>query len=212
VARNASETTATAGLWREGLAVLRVDGPLAARLTADAAAALTVLGMAVGLWQGAVEVALFALVSLGQTLLRLAPLRAPVQAVTAALLWAAAVAALVDAYQRIPWLDVVMHLLVTGLLAALGTAAVLRAGWLRPGGPGAGPVDAVRAGRTLLAAGVGTLLAVLWEVGEWFGHTVLDPAIQVGYQDTVGDLAAGVLGALLAGVFLDRLVRAEPHP
>ena len=195
-----------ARLWQEAVRTLRVDGPLPVRLIADAAALLTLLSLVLGLWDSGVAVALYSLVLLGQTVVRLAPLRASVQAGTAVILLAAAWTALLDAYQLIPWLDLVMHVVATGLLAAIGTTALLRSGWLQTG-PSAG-----RAGQTLLTAGLGALLAVLWEVGEWFGHTLLDPAIQVGYEDTVGDLAAGVLGALLAGLLLDRLVKDGPWP
>ncbi|MFC0248629.1 hypothetical protein ACFFIO_08955 [Citricoccus parietis] len=195
-----------ARLWQEAVRTLRVDGPLPVRLIADAAALLTLLSLVLGLWDSGVAVALYSLVLLGQTVVRLTPLRASVQAGTAVILLAAAWAALLDAYQLIPWLDLVTHVVATGLLAAIGTAALLRSGWLQTG-PSAG-----RAGQTLLTAGLGALLAVLWEVGEWFGHTLLDPAIQVGYEDTMGDLAAGVLGALLAGLLLDRLVKDGPWP
>lgn len=206
-----------ARLWREAASTLRVDGPLPARLIADAATLLTLLSLVLGLWASGVAVALYSLVLLGQTVVRLAPLRAPVQAGTAVILVAAAWAAMLDAYQLIPWLDLVAHVVATGLLAALVTAAVLRLGWLPPkpsaradrpapwmaGAPGPA---AVRTVHTLFTAGVGALLAVLWEVGEWAGHTLLDPAIQVGYVDTVSDLAAGLIGALAAGLFLDQLV------
>jgi hypothetical protein len=195
-----------ARLWQEAVRTLRVDGPLPVRLIADAAALLTLLSLVLGLWDSGVAVALYSLVLLGQTVVRLTPLRASVQAGTAVILLAAAWAALLDAYQLIPWLDLVTHVVATGLLAAIGTAALLRSGWLQTG-PSAG-----RVGQTLLTAGLGALLAVLWEVGEWFGHTLLDPAIQVGYEDTMGDLAAGVLGALLAGLLLDRLVKDGPWP
>ncbi|NUL45765.1 hypothetical protein F7P69_11260 [Cellulosimicrobium funkei] len=194
-------------LWQEAVRALRVDGSLPARLVADAAALLTLLSLVLGLWDSTVAVALYLLVLLGQTVVRLAPLRAPVQAGTAVILLAAAWAAMLGAYQAIPWLDLVMHVLATGLLAAISAAALLRGGWLRSGTPA---VRADRIGRTLLTVGLGALLAVLWEVGEWFGHTLLDPAIQVGYEDTVSDLAAGVLGALLAGLVLDRLVEEGP--
>ncbi|XKH53065.1 hypothetical protein LG284_13950 [Citricoccus nitrophenolicus] len=195
-----------ARLWQEAVRTLRVDGPLPVRLIADAAALLTLLSLVLGLWDSGVAVALYSLVLMGQTVVRLAPLRASVQAGTAVILLAAAWAALLDAYQLIPWLDLVVHVVATGLLAAIGAGALLRGGWLQTG-PSAG-----RVGQTLLTAGLGALLAVLWEVGEWFGHTLLDPAIQVGYEDTVGDLAAGVLGALLAGLLLDRLVKDGPWP
>lgn len=210
-----------ARLWQEAVTTLRVEGPLPARLAADAAALLTLLSLVLGLWDSGVAVALYALVLLGQTVVRLAPLRAPVQAGAAVILVTAAWAAMLDAYQLIPWLDLVAHVVATGLLAALVAAAVLRLGWL-PAKPSARPDPsaqwnagvpgpaAVRTVQTLFTAGLGALLAVLWEVGEWAGHTLLDPAIQVGYEDTVGDLAAGVSGALLAGLFLDRLVKDGP--
>lgn len=201
---------AAAEVFREGWAMLRVDGPRAARITADTAAVLSLVSMVAGWWEGPVAVALFALVLLGQTVVRLAPLRASAQAATAALLLAAAWAALVGAYQLIGWLDLAMHLIVTGLLAALAASVVLRRGWLTTGdGSGADALQGARAGRILLTTGTGSLLAVLWEAGEWFGHTYLDPAIQVGYEDTIGDLTAGVLGAALAGVFLGRLVQRD---
>ena len=201
---------AAAEVFREGWAMLRVVGPRAARITADTAAVLSLVSMVAGWWEGPVAVALFALVLLGQTVVRLAPLRASAQAATAALLLAAAWAALVGAYQLIGWLDLAMHLIVTGLLAALAALVVLRRGWLTTGdGSGADALQGARAGRILLTTGTGSLLAVLWETGEWFGHTYLDPAIQVGYEDTIGDLTAGVLGAALAGVFLGRLVQRD---
>ncbi|WP_313821602.1 hypothetical protein [Citricoccus sp.] len=195
-----------ARLWQESVRTLRVDGPLPARLIADAAALLTLFSLILGLWDSGVAVALYSLVLLGQTVVRLAPLRTPVQAGTAVILLAAAWAAMLDAYHLIPWLDLVVHVVATGLLAAIGAGALLRSGWLQTSR------TATRAGQTLLTAGLGALLAVLWEIGEWFGHTLLDPAIQVGYGDTVGDLAAGVLGALLAGLMLDRLVKDGPWP
>jgi glycosyltransferase involved in cell wall biosynthesis len=37
-------------------------------------------------------------------------------------------------------------------------------------------------------------------MGEWFGHTYLDRRIQVGYTDTLSDLAADAVGALMAGL------------
>ena len=52
--------------------------------------------------------------------------------------------------------------------------------------------------------GLGATAAVLWEIGEWAGHTFLDPSIYVGYADTVGDLAAGLAGSVVAAVVLAR--------
>jgi hypothetical protein len=176
--------------------VLKVRGRWAG-LVADAAAVLCVVSLLAGLLDGVVAVALFALVLLGQVVVRLAPLRPIVQAGTALALLVAAWAAMVDAYQQVSWLDIFAHFAVTGLLAILATAAVYRSGWLRRGDTALGTV--------LLATALGVLLAVAWEFGEWVGHTYLDPAIQVGYDDTIGDLAAGLAGSLAAGVLYRRL-------
>ena len=48
------------------------------------------------------------------------------------------------------------------------------------------------------------MLAVLWEVGEWAGNAWLDRSIQVGYADTMGDLAAGLAGSAVAAVVVAR--------
>lgn len=176
--------------------VLRVEGRWTG-LVADAAVVVSGISLVAGILDSLVAAALFALVLLGLTVVRLAPLRPVVQAVTSAALPAAAWAAMVDAYQRISWLDLVAHLVVTGLLAVIVVAAVYWAGWLRPGRSAAGTI--------LLCTALGMSLAVLWEFGEWMGNAYLDPAIQVGYHDTVGDLAAGSLGAVLAGVLYRRL-------
>jgi hypothetical protein len=196
VAERTRSRTRARPLRTEAWRTLKVEGRWTG-LVADAAAVLTVVSLLAGLLDGAVAVALFALVLLGHVVIRLAPLRPAVQAATAVALPAAAWAAMADAYQRVSWLDVAAHFAVTGLLAVLVTAGVYRAGWLRPGGAAAGTV--------LLATTLGVLLAVAWEFGEWVGHTYLDPAIQVGYDDTIGDLAAGLAGALTAGVLYRRL-------
>ena len=190
-------------LWAEAWRVLKVEGRWTG-LVADAAAVLTVVSLLAGLLDGVVAVALFALVLLGHVVVRLAPLQPAVQAGTAVALPAAAWVVMADAYQRISWLDIAAHFAVTGLLAVLATAGVYRAGWLRPG--------ATAAGTVLFATALGVLLAVAWEFGEWVGHTYLDPAIQVGYDDTIGDLAAGLAGSLAAGVLYRRLTTDGSTP
>ncbi|MFC6697092.1 hypothetical protein [Nocardioides daphniae] len=117
----------------------------------------------------------------------------------------AAWAALLDWYVAVSWLDLLVHALATGLVGVMAWDLLHRLGVLAPGtGPGA-----VRVAALVGITSLGALLAVLWEFGEWFGHTVLDPAIQVGYDDTVTDLAAGLVGAFLAGVAARGLVSAE---
>lgn len=83
--------------------------------------------------------------------------------------------------------------------------------WLRRRGSSAGA--AVRLlGPTLcwaaLVSAVGTL-GVLWEVAEWIGHRWITAEIGVGYEDTVTDLAANLIGAAAASGWVLRTVEAR---
>ena len=46
----------------------------------------------------------------------------------------------------------------------------------------------------------------MWEFAEWAGNNYITNEISVGYEDTLGDIAAGGAGSMVAGVALD-LVR-----
>ena len=52
----------------------------------------------------------------------------------------------------------------------------------------------------LTVTGAGALLAVLWEVGEWFVFLRAGIEVERLYQDTLGDELLGSCGALLAGL------------
>jgi hypothetical protein len=105
-------------------------------------------------------------------------------------------AALLDWYAAVPGLDLVVHALTTGLVAVLVWECLTRLPW---------PAQAYR---TLSPVGVAVavtastmVLAALWELGEWIGHTRLDSRIQVGAVDTATDLLAGLLGAAAVGAW-----------
>lgn len=76
------------------------------------------------------------------------------------------------------------------------TALVVGA-WLRRRGTEAGQAVALLgpglAGLGIAAAAVA--LGVVWELAEWWGHTAVTPEIGVGHTDTIGDLAADLVGA-----------------
>lgn len=121
-------------------------------------------------------------------------------------LLAAGWAGALDLYQRISWLDVVMHLVVTGLVAAVGHLVVARVtgAVVDPVLPAA---LRVRVGSVGVTTALGLGLSVLWEVGEYLGNTYVDASIHVAYRDTVGDMALGGLGSLAAGLLLVRAGR-----
>ncbi|SDR79692.1 Glycosyl transferase family 2 [Paraoerskovia marina] len=111
-------------------------------------------------------------------------------------------AAQLEWYRAVPWLDLAVHLVCTGLVAAMAYRLLARAD---------GPRS--RVGALVVTTALGALAAVLWELGEGAGHLLLDDEIGVGYTDTLGDLAVGVLGSMVAGVVLAVRApgaRAEP--
>lgn len=121
-------------------------------------------------------------------------------------LLAAGWAGALDLYQRISWLDVVMHLVVTGLVAAVTHLVVARVtgAVVDPVLPAA---PRVRVGSVGVTTALGLGLSVLWEVGEYLGNTYIDASIHVAYRDTIGDMALGGLGSLGAGLLLARAGR-----
>ena len=60
--------------------------------------------------------------------------------------------------------------------------------------------------RVLFVTGLGALLAIGWELGEWYTFIRHGTELDTAYQDTLGDEALGTLGALVAGVLLRRPV------
>jgi hypothetical protein len=149
-----------------------------------------------------VNAALFALVLGGVVLPRLLAVRPALDLVSGAVVLFAAWSAVLDLYLAYDWLDVVVHAAACGLvtvtvLRLLVTASVLPA-------PGGRTVQRPRTGVVVTTLVLGLALGVLWEAGEWLGHTYLDERIQVGYHDTMGDLCADGLGALVAGLVLAR--------
>jgi len=114
-----------------------------------------------------------------------------------------------DWYSAVPWLDLALHVVCTGVLAAVAELVLGRSLSGREASRRGVAADGLTGQRArvetvLLVGGLGALLAIVWEVGEWAGHTFLDESIGVGYTDTVSDLVAGVAGSLAAGVLVAR--------
>jgi hypothetical protein len=151
---------------------------------------------------GFVGFALFALVLGGSVVPRALAAPAALDVSFTTTLLVAAWAAELDWYVAVGWLDIVVHAAATGLVAAVAHLALVRLGAAT--GPDERRVRRPRLGVAVVTTALGVSLATVWEFLEWFGHTWLDGRIQVGYTDTIGDLAAGSVGALLAGVLLGR--------
>ena len=99
-----------------------------------------------------------------------------------------------DLYDTVVWFDDFMHFMNTGLLAA----AVVLLTFRRTASFGA-------VLERVLAFGV--TAAVGWEIAEYFAFLSTSSERQGAYADTLGDLALGSLGAVLAGVAVHALWR-----
>lgn len=116
----------------------------------------------------------------------------------------AAWAALLDWYLKVPALDLVVHAVTTGLVALLVWECFARIGSL---------ARACRQwttwGVAVTVVGSAMVLAVVWEVAEWLGHTYLDDRIQVSVADTATDLLAGLVGSIAAVGWVARAGRSR---
>jgi len=98
-----------------------------------------------------------------------------------------------DLYDRLGWWDDANHL-VNWFLLCTGAGLLLRRADVRPAWLLA-----------LVVSGIGALLAIGWELGEWYTFIRQGTELGTAYEDTLGDEALGVLGAVLAGLLVARL-------
>jgi hypothetical protein len=90
-----------------------------------------------------------------------------------------------DMYDTISWWDDANHLVNWGILTAAFGQLLVRLpieGWEIFG----------------LALGFGALTAILWEIGEYFAFIRNSDELDTAYTDTLGDLALGSTGSLVA--------------
>ena len=152
-------------------------GPLSVLLTA--------------LFFDAVGASVMMLVCLAITITWRARLPAALEITTDLTLLVAAWSSVFLLYERYDHWDLVVHFAATAVLAELTFRALER--WSRLSSPG--PVSHV-----VLVSSLGAALALVWEYLEFAGYYLVDPQVNVGYLDTMGDMAAGHAGAVVAGI------------
>ncbi|WP_372697466.1 hypothetical protein [Arthrobacter sp. JSM 101049] len=160
--------------------------------------------IAAGLGWGWIQVAVFMLALLATLIPRALALPGALDTATGAVALVAAWSNVADLYESVPGWDKLVHGALGGLVALLSVILVQRAGAL-PDGHDRRECQAL-VGLTVV---FGLATGAAWEMLEWFGHTVIDPAVHVGYDDTVADMAAGALGSLAAGTLWFRVGRGR---
>jgi hypothetical protein len=107
----------------------------------------------------------------------------------------------IDLYRTVPGWDLAVHVVCTGVLAVMLYVLAARLDVV-PGVLGARPRARVP---IVFITSVGLALSALWEMVEWVGFAFITDEIFVTYTDTIGDMAAGGLGALVGGVIASRV-------
>jgi len=171
----------------------------ASEMWADALRVLGTAGVVVALLlHGLTDAAIVAFALPGLMLPRFIGMRPWADTAISATLLVAAWSNVFDVYAQIWWWDIVVHALCAGSLATMTYLVLAHKGIVpSPTTPGVGAV-----GPVVLTVAFGLALGAVWEMIEWFGHAYLTEEIFVTLDDTIGDMAAGGLGALCADVLL----------
>jgi hypothetical protein len=101
-----------------------------------------------------------------------------------------------DLYDSITWWDDMNHFVNWFfLLSGLG---LIIARDLKP-----------RWAQVLLVTGLGCLLALGWELGEWYTFIRHGTELDTAYEDTLGDMTLGSCGAFLAALVVARVASRQ---
>lgn len=102
-----------------------------------------------------------------------------------------------DLYDSVVWWDDANHFVNWFLLAAGAGLILARSSLAQPWALG------------WLTVGIGAILAIAWELGEWYTFIRHGTELDTAYEDTLGDEVLGTLGAALAGAWMTLRKRRE---
>ena len=170
-----------------------------AEMAADAVRVVGTLSVVLALVvHGLTDAAIVAFATPGLMLPRFIGMRAGADIAVSATLLVAAWSNVYELYTSIWWWDLPVHLVCAGVLAGTAYLFLGRRGIVAlPSTTGFSPGGAV-----VLTTAFGLALGAVWEMIEWFGHAYITDEIYVTLDDTVGDMVAGGVGALLVGVVM----------
>ena len=103
----------------------------------------------------------------------------------------------VDLYDSVDWWDNANHFF-NWMLLLWGCGLLLRLVWSGPAW-----------GLILTITGLGAILAVGWELGEWYTFIRRGTELDGAYEDTLSDELLGTLGALIAAIIVGRKHKAD---
>ncbi len=98
-----------------------------------------------------------------------------------------------DLYDQVSWWDDLNHF-VNWLLLCWGCGLLIVRSAIKPSWA-----------LLMVITGLGAVLAVLWELAEWYAFIRHGTEINTAYEDTLGDEALGMLGGFVAACIVTRL-------
>lgn len=176
--------------WRKALTYAADLMRIAAVLSAAAA----------WFWFGLSGAALFGLVFVALLIPRLVRVPGPFDFAFGATLLLATWSNVLGWYRAIWWWDLVVHWIAPAAIAAMIYLVLAKLGIVQD--MHGATVKHNRSSLVILTTSFGLTAAALWEFAEWMIENLTRVRIHVGYDDTIADLAAGGVGAFMAGFVL----------
>jgi len=154
--------------------------------------------VAAAIWSTATDAGILALALPALLVPRFIGARSSFDIVYQVIVLAAAWSNVLDLYRTVDNWDLILHFSCTAVLSAMAYLALVRVDVV------ADPRRSGFARRTalVLVTVLGLAASAVWEMIEWVGYAFITDEIFVTYQDTIGDMAVGGLGALVAGAVL----------
>lgn len=176
-----------------------------AEYIADALRIVGVLSViAAAIWSTATDAGILALALPALMVPRILGMRAGADILLGITVLVAAGSNVFDFYRTIAGWDLVVHFVCSGVIAATVYLLLARCRVVPP----QGAADFRKRTAIVVCTALGLAVSALWEMIEWAGRTFITAEIFVTYQDTIGDMAVGGLGALVAGIAV-ALVRLD---
>lgn len=167
-----------------------------AEYIADALRVVGVLSVIVAaIWSTPTDAGILALALPAVMLPRALGMRPGFDIVVSATVLVAAGSNVLDLYRTVTGWDLVVHFVCTGVIAAAGYLVLARCGVV----PAQDAVGFAKRTAIVICTTLGLAVSAVWEMVEWAGRTFVTTEIFVTYQDTIGDMAMGGLGAVVAG-------------
>lgn len=165
-----------------------------------AADALRVVGalsvLIAAIWSTSTDAGILALALPALMVPRILGMRAWIDITVGVTVLVAAGSNVFDLYRTISGWDLVVHFVCTGVIAATMYLVLARCGVI----PAQDAALFRKRTAIVVSTTLGLAVSALWEMIEWAGRTFVTTEIFVTYQDTIGDMAVGGLGSIVAGV------------